>query len=327
MTVPVLFAPRVSAIDPKADLAVNPSRAERFITFPDGLEIACQSRTEAEHIHEDLFLKRVYLRNGITLWDGACIFDVGGNIGLFTLFAHLNYRNIRTYTFEPAPPLFEILRTNVGRHGGWSRLYHCGVSSAPGTAQLTFYPYSSGMSSFYADEEEEKDVLRTILEHEIEEKREGVGVLEGVSEEFLDARFTSQTFDCPLIPLSQIIRQEQVEVIDLLKVDVQKSELEVLRGLEPEDWSKVRQVVLEVHDLDGQLQAVEDLLQRYGFKVIVEQDPLLEGTVLYNLFAINQRIYSAQSPATSRNIRARVEKQRKILLRRRGGSAPSGNEA
>ena len=278
----------VEPVDPKA---VPTPAVQRFCTLPNGLEIACQSAKETEHIYEDIFEHRVYLSNGLTLWDGAVVFDVGGNIGLFTVFVHQNFRDAVTYTFEPAPPLFDILTYNTARHGGTCKLFPCGVSARPGTASLTFYPYSSGMSSFYGNEEEEKDVLRVVLENQRQAGHAEVDTVLGDSEGFLDARFTSVSFECPLVPLSEILRQEEVERIDLLKIDVQKSELDVLRGLAPEDWPKVRQIAMEVHDLDGQLAVVRGLLEEKGFGVVVEQDPLYRGSVMYNLFAVRKDLY------------------------------------
>ena len=38
-------------------------------------------------IYKEVFEDEVYLKHGITLEDGAVVFDVGANIGLFTLFA------------------------------------------------------------------------------------------------------------------------------------------------------------------------------------------------------------------------------------------------
>ena len=297
-----------------------PAPAEpRLIRFPDGLEIACQSRTEAEHIWEDIFVKKIYQRHGVTLPDSACVFDVGGNIGLLTLYVHLHCRAARTFTFEPAPPLFEILGHNTARHAPGAKLYNAGVADRRGTAALTFYPYSSGMSSFHADLEEEKAVLRSILEHHHEEGMSGVDRLLEVSDEFLDARFTSRTFDCPLIPLSEVIAAERVERIDLLKIDVQKAELQVLQGIEDRHWPKIRQIVMEVHDLDGRLGVVTELLRSRGFDVLVEQDPLLGGSVLYNLFAIGRSALgaAAAAPPAGEKPQSRASLQKAALQRQR----------
>jgi FkbM family methyltransferase len=262
-------------------------QAARTLALPDGMVIACQSRMEAEHIYEDIFDKKIYLRHGIALRDGACVFDVGGNIGLFTLFVHRGCRDPRTYTFEPAPPLFGLLRQNAERYCPGARLFACGVAAARGRSVLTFYPHSSGMSSFHANLEEEKDVLRAIMANQRRAGMAGMDLIMAAADELLEARFATQTFECDLVTLSEVIVEERVETIDLLKIDVQKCELEVLQGIEDRHWPKLRQIVMEVHELDGRLAGVVELLRSRGFRVVVEQDALLEGSVLFNLFAFS----------------------------------------
>jgi hypothetical protein len=70
---------------------------QRRCKLPNNIEIAYQSKVEAEYFYKDIFEKQIYLRNGITLKDGDCVFDVGGNIGLFTLFVHQQQKNITVY--------------------------------------------------------------------------------------------------------------------------------------------------------------------------------------------------------------------------------------
>lgn len=321
MSVESQSAPTVTAVNP---LATDSPMPNRFFTLPDGSEIACQSQSEAEHMYEDLFVHRIYLSHGITLWDGATVVDVGGNIGLFTLFVHRHYRDARTYTFEPAPPLFEILTWNVGRCGGDARLYNCGVSDRSGTASLTFYPYSSGMSSFHGDEQEEKDVLRRILENQRKAGEKEIDRLLPLADDFLDARFTKERFDCPLVPLSLVIRQEGLERIDLLKIDVQKSELQVLGGIDGRDWPKIRQIVMEVHDLDGQLRTAVEVLEDKGFVVVVDQDPLYVGSVMYNLFAVHDSLYRSTGRTASAKPRIDRQKEAYSRLRRKARSPRSG---
>jgi FkbM family methyltransferase len=260
--------------------------AARMLELPNGMGIACLSRPEAGQLYEDIFDKRIYLRHGVALRDGACVFDVGGNIGLFTLFVHRQCRDPLTFTFEPAPPLFRLLAHNAGRYCPGARLFPCGLAARRGRAAFTFYPFSSGMSSFHADQDQEKDVLRTILENQ---RRAGAANLEEVMaelDELLAARLSAQAFDCELTTLSEVIVDQQVAAIDLLKIDVQKSELEVLQGIEDRHWPLVRQIVMEVHDIGGRRRQAEELLRGRGFAVRAEQDPLLEGSVLWNLFAL-----------------------------------------
>lgn len=261
---------------------------ERVHDWPNGMRIVAQTQTEAEHFYQDIFEKRIYLRHGVELRAGACVFDVGANIGTFLLFAHQASPGAQIHSFEPAPPLFAKLRRNAELNGVAARLFNAGISDHEGTARFTFYPRSSGMSSFHADKEQEKDILRRMMETEREAGVAGVGELMGFAEDLLEERFRSQTFECRLRPLSDVIAECQVEWIDLLKIDVQKAELEVLRGIREEHWPRIGQIVMEVHDLDGRLEHIVRMLEERGFRVTVEQDELLLGSVLHNLFAVRE---------------------------------------
>ena len=58
-----------------------------------------------------------------------------------------------------------------------------------------------------------------------------------------------ETYSCPLVTVSDVIDSHDLERVGLLKVDVERAELAVLRGIRPEHWRRIRQVVMEGHDL------------------------------------------------------------------------------
>ena len=303
------FAARTEAPPPSPDRG-------RIHVWPNGMRIVAQTRTEAEHFYQDIFEKEIYRRHGVELRDGACVFDVGANIGSFLLYVHQACRGALIHSFEPAPPLFEKLRRNAELNGVEARLFNVGISDREGMAELTFYPHSSGMSSFHADKEQEKEILRLMIEREGEAGLEGVGELMGFAEDLLEQRFRSETFECRLRRLSDLIDECGVEWIDLLKIDVQKAEQAVLDGLREEHWSRIGQIVMEVHDLDGRLERIVRRLGERGFRVAVEQDELLRGSVLYNLFAVREGAGPAEG--------ARERQRRAFLQTLSRPAAPAG---
>ena len=285
----------------------------RTVVLPNGYEVVYQSKAEARYFYHDIFEKRVYLKNGLSLDDGGCVFDVGGNIGMTTLFMHSLGLRIDSYTFEPAPRLFEILRVNASRYAPRARLFNFGVSDRAGEAEFTFYPNSPGMSTFHPRLEEERETLLAIMENQLREGMEGMTGVMKHADDLLEERFRAETFRCALRPLSEVIWEQQVGRIDLLKVDVQKSELQVLEGIDERDWPKIRQVVLEVHDVDGALARVTSLLDRHGFRVTPEQDDMYVGSRLYNLYAHRPREAAAAAHpggALLAQARSRAERQR-----------------
>lgn len=280
--------PPDAAAAPERPAAAQPVRAEREFRLPNGLDINHQNEGETRHFYEDIFDHRSYVKHGIRIPPGGVVFDVGANIGLFTLFAHTEAPDVRVYSFEPAPPLFAILSRNAARHRVQARLFNIGISNEEREASFTFYPNSSGMSSFHADAEEERHNLRTIIENQRRIGMAGADQVAPHEEELLDVRFEAQAFTARLRRLSDVIREAGVGHIDLLKVDVQKCELEVLEGIDAADFQKIAQIVLEVHDAEDRVRRVGALLEQHGFAVVAEQDPLYVGTNIHNVYAVRE---------------------------------------
>ena len=94
------------------------------------------------------------------------------------------------------------------------------------------------------------------------------------------------TVTCQVMTLSQFVNDHGIDRIDLLKIDAEKAELEIFRGIETIDWRKIRQVVVEVHDLSDRLDTMTTLLHEHGLnKIVVEQPPTLASSNIYNVFA------------------------------------------
>jgi len=85
-----------------------------------------------------------------------------------------------------------------------------------------------------------------------------------------------------------LARHPGIERIDLLKVDVEGAELDVLEGLDDEDWDRVDQIVLELQDADGLADKVVAILSEHGFEVAVETAATLAHLDYRTLYAIRR---------------------------------------
>jgi amino acid adenylation domain-containing protein/non-ribosomal peptide synthase protein (TIGR01720 family)/FkbM family methyltransferase len=274
--------------------AAHPSGAAADYPLPNGMTIAHQNKNETDYLYEEIFQKRTYVRHGVELEDGCCVFDVGANIGMFSLFVNQECRGASIYAFEPLAPIYEKLKVNAGLYGSNVRLFNIGISDAEKVETFTYYPRYSMMSgtSAYADPAGEVEVIKRFLSNEGRGGDADVADLLEHADELLEGRFANEVHECRLRTLSSVISENKVERIDLLKIDVQRAEMDVLRGISDEDWRKIRQVVMEVHDAqgapsEGRTKETGDLLRGKGFDVVVEQDELLKGTDRYNLYAVN----------------------------------------
>jgi FkbM family methyltransferase len=262
--------------------------------LPNKLVVRQFNPVETDHFYKDIFETQVYYRNGIELDEGSVVFDVGANIGLFSLFVHRHCRNPTIYAFEPAPPVFEALRSNTAANGVNAKLFNFGLSNTARTETFTFYPHSTGMSSFHADKAEEKEVLRAIMNNQLEQGMQGMQEVMAHAEDILAERFRDTTYQCELSTVSEMIRRHGIERIDLMKIDVQKAELEVMEGIEAGHWPRIRQLVVEIHDIDGRVEKVRSLLTSRGYHVVVEQDSLYRGSNISNLYAIRRQTVEAE---------------------------------
>ncbi len=267
--------------------------------LPNGMLVAHQHEGVTLGIFKEIFQGEVYRRHGIVLPDGATVFDIGANMGLFTLWVGTTVPGARLFSFEPIPATAEVLALNAEIHGLDAKVYAAGIAEAERTETFTYYPFFSSTSGRFPDLAKDRaDIKAHILNEQRvldEQTAQGSGgngstfeewrrERETVLDEWLDEHMKSEKVACRLTTISSVIQEHSLETIDLLKIDAERSELDALAGIADTDWPKIRQLVIEVHAAAIRDRVVEILTTR-GFAVEVEQDVFLEGTELYNVYA------------------------------------------
>lgn len=220
--------------------------------------------------------ERTYLRHGVAVGDDSIVLDVGANVGVAAAFFATQCGARRVHCFEPVAPLCELLRDNVGPLPACV-VHGYGLSSESGPAQITYYPHAAAMSGLYADPERDREVVRTVLL--------AAGLSIGEAEERLEGHYETQELTCDLRTVSWFLRDAALDRVDLLKIDVERAELDVLAGIEESDWPKIEQVVVEVHDEQGRCAQIERELTGRNFRVTVDQDAAMTGTSIRLIYA------------------------------------------
>ncbi|HEV7810919.1 MAG TPA: amino acid adenylation domain-containing protein, partial [Candidatus Limnocylindrales bacterium] len=242
----------------------------------NGLAVIAKNLGETQFLYEEIFVDEGYLRHGIDLRPGSVVFDVGANVGMFALYVGLRCPDAKVYAFEPIPEIHRLLAMNAGLYPWRIEPRQAALGREPGSATFTYYPHVSILSDRYADYEEERDVILAF------EANRGFAGPE--LEKLVDDRLQTETIECPVRTVSQILAEEGLDRIDLLKIDVEKSEQDVLAGIADEDWPKIRQIAVEVHEIDSRVSRVCDLLHRQGFEVTVDQEAMLRGSAVSMVF-------------------------------------------
>ncbi len=257
----------------------------------DGTEVYCITRPEARALDSHI---DGYFQHGISVQSGDVVLDIGANIGLFGVrTAQRTKTRAKVFAFEPVPPIFDVLDANARRHGGGSVIpVRKGVASKPGSITISYYPRSPGLSTAHpeiwgAGTDRLARAVHGGARNMPDGMRWGRFLPASVSRliaGYLRGRVERVT--CDTVTVSDFVKERGLDRIDLLKVDVEGAELDVLLGVDAGDWPKVRQVVAEVHDIDGRVDRVCELLRTHGLtRVTVEAEKGFEQTELRNVYA------------------------------------------
>lgn len=261
--------------------------------LPNGKSVYQLHRGETRHLYREIFERKVYLRHGIALNDGDLVFDVGANIGLFTLFI-TSYRHVRVLAFEPIPEIFLFLQRNLQQITNCSvEAINCGLAANSGIAPFCYYLRDSTISSMHP--ERVARMFRSYRRHLLTADPTELTAYWPLNwlPRGLRSRFASlliryyrcqRRVTCRLTTVSQVIKERGLDKIALLKIDAEHSEQEVLAGIAPRDWDKISQMAIEVHGGISQLQKIATLAADRGFCVKTERDTCLGGG-LYMLYA------------------------------------------
>lgn len=221
-----------------------------------GLKVEFISLDECSFLYDEIFVRQEYLRHGLSLKPGAGdVLDVGANIGLFSLFcqrvlsqAGSDFGRDRIFAFEPVPRIFKVLRRNVG---------DCeGAAAAVIPQGYGLGAQESAAETFFYFEDSPGESTRRGAEGQRQRVIVNSGAKAGVP-------CTGE-----VRVLSEVMRRESIQRVQLLKIDVEGDELDVLLGLQATDWPKIDQVVVEVHDDNFRVSRVRSLLERHGFVVM-----------------------------------------------------------
>jgi FkbM family methyltransferase len=267
----------------------SPSQAApEIFRAPNGLEIFHHAAAETKYVYQEIFEDRVYLRHGIAVERGESIFDVGANIGLFTIFMNENFGGVKVHAFEPCPAILRVLRANVAKYGESVVVYGCGLANRAGEATFTYYPNYSIMSGFHAENEVDKETLRAGIRSRLTEQDVDPADIWDRSVDRMAklALAGKQEYMCQLRTVSEIVDEAGIQSLGLVKIDAEGSELDILAGIREEHWGRIRQIVMEVHDPKGAVcPLVRNILETRGYGCFFEEEKRLSGSGIVNCYA------------------------------------------
>jgi FkbM family methyltransferase len=162
------------------------------------------------------------------------IIDIGGNIGVFSLFALVTIPSSSIWTFEPEPQNFKCLERNIALNGMAGRCtpVNTAVCGTRGERSLYLTGANSGTNSM---------------------------CIAGTSGSHIQV---------PCITLEDIFLTFGISLCTLLKIDCEGAEYEILMNTPPHIFKRIKRIVLEWHVVEGYTpEALSSFLQSMGYMV------------------------------------------------------------
>ena len=225
------------------------------IVLPNGLTLALRSEQQlgcAKFILKEIFKNQVYRRPGFELRPTDTVVDLGGNIGMFALWAAP--QTARVISIEPTH-VIDCLEQSLALNGIQNvAIVRCAVSDKPGTLELLQYPGFNAVShsASFQPARWGQRLIRLLWP---KEREEPVRV------------------SCPCRTLDDILRTETIGRVDFLKVDCEGGEYAIFDSINDETLGRVSRIALEFHELhpSHDHRRIVNRLKSAGFEVTVER--------------------------------------------------------
>ena len=158
---------------------------------------------------EEIFEKGIYNIKSIK---PRIIFDIGSNIGLFSIFISQKYPKAQIYAFEPNPSVFKVLKRNIEINKiTQAHIYNAAIAKNSGR-RLFYENKMTPASGFFK------------------------------TGEIIGKKYV-KTFT-----LAEIFIQYGIKSCDLLKIDCEGAEYEILMNLNKTLLKKIKNIIVEYHD-------------------------------------------------------------------------------
>lgn len=254
--------------------------------------IYCLQKKEALYLAKEV---AGYLQHGVSVKAGDVVFDVGANIGIFSLWLHLTQTpHLQIYAFEPVKTISDILEMNAKAHAPSNiTVMPMGLGKQNENIELTYYPKATVWSTSHPDlafgergntkTATLSNLAKAPFVYRLVPKVVWSAIIDSV---LLKVFKNKQKVSCRITTISDVIENQAIANINLLKIDAEYAEWDVLQGIAEPHWPLVKQIVMELHDVDGRLEKVKQLLSEKGFQnLVIEQQELLSGTNVYQVYA------------------------------------------
>ncbi len=215
-------------------------RPLKFITKP--LTIHFEVQQALYPVFKEIFMEDVYSISSVVkeLSSNPVIIDIGANAGFFDILLLSKIPNANIYAYEPLPDnILQIQKLISINPQLQDKLFPKQVA-VTGTPQQT--------SDLYVETGSKSSVVASVFAN-------------------FDSRNTRK-ISVACVTLNEIILNNNLLAIDLIKIDCEGSEYDILYNTDPSIIRRAKMLLIEVHDLDehqNNITALNNFLKETGY--------------------------------------------------------------
>ncbi|MGZ3916509.1 MAG: FkbM family methyltransferase [Flavisolibacter sp.] len=207
-------------------------RPLEFITRPQPIHFSVPS--SLYQVFKEIFMEDFYEIDSLVqkLPQEPVVIDVGANAGFFNVLLFSKIPRAKVFAYEPMPSNIRFFRETMERNPllRQVRLYQAAVTGSP-----------RDFVELFTEDTPDNTVVSSVFSH-----------FNQLNNKKIKVAATS---------LTAILKEENLPVVDLLKLDCEGSEYDILYNTDPLELQRIRMMVIEVHQLDRERHNVEALDQ------------------------------------------------------------------
>lgn len=236
------------------------------IKLPNGTTCHLTSlamRRTARFLRWEIHTRQRYLHPGFELRPTDNVLDVGGNLGMFMLWAAPQVPQGRVVTVEPTPRAHTCLALNIDKNclANVTAL-RAAIGCDRGSIDMVTYPGIEALS--HAVHIRPPIIARLLAKWPHRSERVTV----------------------PQISLGRVMDEQRLATVNYLKLDCEGAEFEIIRTTGAAHWQRIERVAIEYHESgrDRKRGELVSILKGHGFAVKaqasrIERHLLRSGTI------------------------------------------------
>ncbi|MHA2295012.1 MAG: FkbM family methyltransferase [Candidatus Hodarchaeales archaeon] len=197
----------------------------------------------------------LYNPKGLEINREDVVVDVGGNIGAFTVYAAKKADKGTVIVYEPFPENFALMNRNIALNDMSNiQVYEKGFSDKTGIEKLYLSELGHGNHSITND--------------------------------------SKKSIDIPCVSIQDVFAQNNLEIIDFLKMDIEGAEYKIFFSMPVEYLQRIKLLSIEFHSPKKNRKKLIKLLEDAGFIVTLRKPPLSNQGYLY---AVNKSLVPSKT--------------------------------